>query len=82
MTSEERRRAREALGALLRELRVAAGLTQPEVATRLRRPQSFVSKYERAERKLDLIEMGEVCEALRVKPAELMRRFEGSILPP
>ncbi|MDG3439561.1 helix-turn-helix domain-containing protein [Nitrospirillum amazonense] len=49
---------------LLIELRKAKGLTQTEVATRLRRPQSFVAKYEGGERRLDVVEFIEVAQAL------------------
>lgn len=52
------------LCALLRQLRREAGLTQVQVAERLGVPQSFVSKYESAERRLDLIEVRHVAEAL------------------
>jgi len=52
------------LCALLRQLRRAAGLTQAEVAERLNVPQSFVSKYESGERRLDVIELRHVAEAL------------------
>jgi transcriptional regulator with XRE-family HTH domain len=46
--------------ALLRQLRQArqdAGLTQQEVASRLGKPQSFVSKCESGERRVDVIEL-------------------------
>jgi hypothetical protein len=49
---------------LLRELRHAAGLTQVLVAGRLDMPQSFVNKYESGERRLDVIELHHVAEAL------------------
>lgn len=49
---------------LLRELREQAGLTQAEVAARLKEPQSFVSKYESGERRLDVVELRLVAEAL------------------
>ncbi len=52
------------LSRLLREARQEAGLTQADVAARLGRPQSFVSKYESGERRLDLIELQTVCKAL------------------
>ncbi|GAB3130778.1 hypothetical protein GCM10027289_16110 [Tsukamurella serpentis] len=52
------------LCALLRQLRVDAGLTQVQVAERLGEPQSFVSKYESGERRLDVIELKHVVEAL------------------
>ncbi len=46
----------------LREARRAAGLTQEEVATRLRRPQSFVSKCESGERRVDVVELQEFAQ--------------------
>jgi transcriptional regulator with XRE-family HTH domain len=49
---------------LLRELRREAGLTQVDVAKHLAVPQSFVSKYESGERRLDVIELRHVAEAL------------------
>jgi predicted transcriptional regulator len=49
---------------LLRTLRREAGLTQVEVAERLDVPQSFVSKYESGERRLDVIELRHVVQAI------------------
>jgi transcriptional regulator with XRE-family HTH domain len=49
-----------------------AQLTQIDLAKKLRRPQSFVSKYERGERRLDVIEFIEVTEALRIQPAKVI----------
>jgi transcriptional regulator with XRE-family HTH domain len=43
----------------LRRARRDAGLTQVEVAARLHRPQSFVSKCESGERRVDLVELQE-----------------------
>jgi transcriptional regulator with XRE-family HTH domain len=43
--------------ARLRAARERAGLTQAEVARRLRRPQSFVSKCEAGERRIDVVEL-------------------------
>src|SRR4051812_28263311 len=51
---------------LLVDERLAAGLTQEDVAAKLKRPQSFVSKYESGERRLDVVEFLEVCEALGI----------------
>lgn len=48
----------------LRQLRREAGLTQVQVAARLDVPQSFVSKYESGERRLDAIELLHVVRAL------------------
>lgn len=52
------------LCALLRDLRREAGLTQVDVADKLSVPQSFVSKYESGERRLDVIELRHVARAL------------------
>lgn len=49
---------------VLRRLRREAGLTQVDVAKRLDVPQSFVSKYESGERRLDVIELRHVAEAI------------------
>jgi transcriptional regulator with XRE-family HTH domain len=64
------------LVALLRDLRLEAGLTQAQVAKRLRRPQSLVSNYESGQRRLDLIELREITEILGVSLTEFVRRFE------
>jgi transcriptional regulator with XRE-family HTH domain len=62
------------------QARKSAGLTQVDLADRLGRPQSFVSKYERGERRLDVIEFCEVCRALGADPVAFLQRFcsEGS----
>jgi len=65
---------------LLVKARESAGLTQIDIAARLNRPQSFVAKYEGGERRLDVIEFIEVCNALGVNPnviiAQLLERKE------
>ncbi len=47
----------------LKDLRHSSGLTQRELAELLKKPQSYVSKYENGERKLDFLETVEVFEA-------------------
>lgn len=64
------------LCALLRTYRERAGLTQVELAERLGVPQSFVSKYENGERRLDLIELRQVCGAIGVKLAAVIAAFD------
>jgi len=49
---------------LLKKTRLAKNLTQAEVAANLGLPQSYVSKYESGERRLDFIETLLLCEAL------------------
>jgi transcriptional regulator with XRE-family HTH domain len=60
---------------LLAQARSEAALTQSQVADRLKRPQSFVSKYENGERQLDVIEFMDVCKALGVSPAALINHL-------
>ena len=60
---------------LLRKIREEAGLRQLDVATRLDQPQSFVSKYESGERRLDLLELESVCSACGVELVEFVRRY-------
>jgi len=62
---------------LLRQVRTEAGLRQVDLAKKLRQPQSFVSKYESGERRLDLLELRQVCEALGISLSDFVRRFEG-----
>lgn len=50
--------------AMLIDAREGAGLTQMDVAKRLSKPQSFVSKYERGERRLDFVEFVLLAEIL------------------
>lgn len=48
--------------------RLGAGLTQVVLADKLKRPQSFVSKFETGERHLDVIEFIDVCQAMGADP--------------
>ncbi len=60
---------------LLRRLiaaREKAGLTQQTVAKRLGRHQSFVAKYEGGERRLEVIEFVQICEAIGVRPGQVL----------
>ncbi len=56
----------------LTKARHEKGLTQSDVSARLGKPQSFVSKYESGERRLDVIEFIEVCEALKINPFKII----------
>lgn len=64
-------RFREALVAA----RTRAKLTQVEVANRLSKPQSFVSKYERGERRLDVVEYFDISKALGLDPLKFLREL-------
>lgn len=64
---------------LLKELRESKGATQAQLAKRLEIPQSYVSKYETGERRLDFVETAEICEALGIKTADLSNLFESRL---
>jgi transcriptional regulator with XRE-family HTH domain len=59
----------------LSESRRAMGMTQGELATKLRRPQSFVAKYEGGERRLDVIEFLDICGAIGVSPVDVLQKL-------
>ncbi|OXM72992.1 MULTISPECIES: helix-turn-helix domain-containing protein [Amycolatopsis] len=61
---------------LLRELRQEAGLTQVQVSERLGVPQSFVSKYETGERRLDVVELRHIATALNTSLHEVLTHLE------
>jgi ribosome-binding protein aMBF1 (putative translation factor) len=61
---------------LLRGVRVEAGLTQSELASRLARDQTFVSKYESGERRLDILELREVCQAIGTDFVTFVRKLD------
>lgn len=67
--------------AFITSTRKAADITQVVLAERLGKPQSFVSKVERGERRLDVIEFCQVAEALGHDPVTLLQGFLGELQP-
>ncbi|NLE99395.1 MAG: helix-turn-helix transcriptional regulator [Anaerolineales bacterium] len=65
----------EKLRRLLIAARREASLTQSDVASVLGKPQPFVSKYERGERRLDVVEFLQVADALAVDPVAILRQL-------
>lgn len=57
------------------EARRAAGMTQSDVAARLGKPQSYVSKCESGERRVDVIELDGFARLYRREIAEFVRRI-------
>jgi transcriptional regulator with XRE-family HTH domain len=60
---------------LLKTVRQNANLTQAQLATKLHVPQSFVSKYESGERRLDLVELNAICLALGISIVSFVKSF-------
>ena len=69
-------REHKVLLTLLKKIRVEAGLRQVDLAKRLKVPQSMVSKYEVGERRLDLVELREICAALGVSLVKVIEQLE------
>jgi ribosome-binding protein aMBF1 (putative translation factor) len=65
----------EKLRLLLIEARREAGLTQVELAEKLERPQTFVSKIERGVRGVDVIEFIEIVSAMGFDSAKLIKKL-------
>ncbi len=65
---------------MLRTRRESAGITQREIAARLGATQSFVSKCERGERRLDIVELRAWCAALEISLNEFAVRFDEDCL--
>ena len=64
------------LRAALVAARLARDLTQVELAGKLRKPQSFVSKIENGERRLDVIEFVDIARVLNTDPCDLLRSVD------
>ncbi len=60
----------------LRALRTAAGLTQVALSAALQRPQSYVSDVERGSRRMDLLQLRELCNACGQSLTEFVDEFE------
>lgn len=61
---------------LLKKTRVEAGLRQIDLAKKLRVPQSMISKYEVGERRIDLLELRDICAALGISLADFVEQLE------
>jgi transcriptional regulator with XRE-family HTH domain len=62
--------------AMLRQWRIDAGLTQRDLAQRLKKPPSYVHKSEVGDRRIDPIELVVWCRACDVKPSTAICRVE------
>jgi len=60
---------------LLISAREDKGLSQRALSKKLKKVETYVSKYERGERRLDVIEFLEVAKALGVDPCEIIRKL-------
>ena len=63
---------------LLREVRLEAGLTQKELGMLLDADQSEVSHWETGEKRLDLIEIAQIVDAVGLTLQDFIERFQKS----
>jgi len=57
------------------EARLEANISQEELARMIGSNQSHVSKIERGERRLDAVQLGEICRALKLSPATVLQHI-------
>lgn len=60
---------------LMIKARKAAGLTQQTLADRLKKPQSFVAKYEGGERRVDVVEFLAIARTIGADPLRIVREL-------
>ena len=70
-----RSRGHRTLISILVAARERAGLTQRQLATRLRRPHSFVGRMEAGERRVDVVEFIEIARILGANPKEMFEQL-------
>jgi ribosome-binding protein aMBF1 (putative translation factor) len=70
-----RSRENDVLIELLVSAREKQGMTQRDLAAALKRPQSFVGRFEAGERRLDVVEFVGMVKALKLDPIDLFTRF-------
>ena len=64
---------------VLSEFRNKAGLLQTDLAKKLNVPQSFISKIETGQRRVDIIELKEICTHLKTNLTQFCKVFERKI---
>jgi transcriptional regulator with XRE-family HTH domain len=67
------------VGACLAAARRQANVTQEELASRLGKPQSFVSEFERGQRRVDVVELLAISRALGVDPLDLFAEIAKTV---
>lgn len=63
------------LAGMIRESRESKGVTMRQLAERLDRPHTVIAKIESGERRVDLVELEAICDALGISLVEFVRRY-------
>lgn len=61
------------LNLIFKERRLALGLSMRDLGEIIKEPHSFVQKVEANQRKLDIFQYVQYCEALEINPAETLK---------
>ena len=72
-------RDQKIVGSALAAARHRSNLTQDELASRLQKPQSFVSDYENGQRRIDVVEFIVIARALGIDPVKVFTEIAASI---
>lgn len=64
---------------LLREMRLEAGITPTDLAARIEKDQSYVSRYESGQRRLDVLEVREICQAIGITLEQFAKKLEKAL---
>lgn len=70
---------RDRLVNLLREMRIEADLTQTDLAAHIEKDQAYVSRYESGQRRLDVLEVREICQAIGITLEEFAKKLERAL---
>ena len=64
---------------ILRKARLDAGLTQEQLAQKIGEKQTFVSKCERGERRVDVVELRTFCQAFGISLKQFVSKLEKTL---
>jgi transcriptional regulator with XRE-family HTH domain len=64
---------------LIKDAREQSGITQVKLAEKLRQSQSFVSKIERGDRRLDIIQLRTICKIVGMTLPDFVQRLEAEL---
>ncbi len=70
---------RDRLVNLLREMRIEAGLTQTDLAAHIEKDQAYVSRYESGQRRLDVLEVREICQAIGITLEKFAQKLDRAL---